>query len=67
MSVPPDLPDTQDLVNRISALEVRMSAVEAENVRLSADLATCRAINVLDAELLSIRDRMSDDGIGGGE
>lgn len=67
MFVPPDLPDWRSIAERMEALEVRMTAAEAESVRLAADLATCRAINVLDAELLSIRDRMSDDGIGGGE
>lgn len=32
MSVPPDLPDWRSIAERMDALEVRMTAAEAENV-----------------------------------
>ena len=48
-------------------LEKRVDGHDARLDRLDEALDTCRAINVLDAEIALIRDGMSQTALGGGE
>ena len=53
-----------------AAVETMAGIVERQEARLcllEGDLSTCRAINVLDAEIALIRDGMSQTALGGGE
>ena len=80
MANPGDL-DVMILADRLNAQAVTIGELRAElaeerearrrletrTAALEADLSTCRAINVLDAEISLIRDGMSQTALGGGE